>query len=390
MRKPPVGILLAAGRSERMGEAKALLELRGETFVARGARVLREGGCSRVVVVANPDTEATVAGDFEVVVNPRPEEGMLSSIRLAAARLDAQDTAIISLVDTPEIEPWWIVRLVRSARETDEILIPRFADGDGHPVLLTALGLTRVQEDLPRGLKSLIETAGPRARRVAFGGLRPLDCDTPEAYADLRIRHARAPISPPAPRPLAATALSFGLLLFASAATGILRDEPLYSLGDTRIYLFLWIAALAGGLRGVFDDLPGPLDLMPLSLLFLLLGAGRLRPYSGVSAYLLEALFAGFLLAGYEMALAVGRMLRSPSGRTRDEGSADVDRAILGAWWIGLVPPFAASIYYVDALDATVPRALAVIFTVPPFLFLGGTGLLLSVVAGRWRGRTRR
>ena len=45
------GLLLAAGEGRRMGVPKALVELRDQTLVERGVRLLHEGGCDPVVVV---------------------------------------------------------------------------------------------------------------------------------------------------------------------------------------------------------------------------------------------------------------------------------------------------------------------------------------------------
>lgn len=375
------GILLAAGRSERMGEAKALLEIRGETFVVRGIRILREGGCDRVVVVANPQTEEAIrraAPDAEVVANPRPEDGMISSIRLAAARLGEGTSAVVSLVDTPEIEPWWIRRLAASAREGDEILIPRFADGDGHPVLLTPAGLARLEEDLPRGLKSLIERSGARARRVPFGGPRALDCDTPEAYVDLRVRHARQAVSAPPPNPLFAVLAPTGILLLASLALGLLKGRPLIASGESAILHLLWIAGLAGAIRGAWDDLPGARDILPLAAMLTLWGAVRLRPYPGISAYLMEALFTGFLLASYQFGLATGRVLRNPPGRALAATGPSLDRIRLAVWWISLLPSLFAALEALGSLDAASDGPVSKVFAVPPFLAAGGAGLFLA------------
>ncbi len=45
------GVVLAAGRSERMGTPKALVELEGSTYLVRIANTARAGGAGGVVVV---------------------------------------------------------------------------------------------------------------------------------------------------------------------------------------------------------------------------------------------------------------------------------------------------------------------------------------------------
>ena len=63
------GIILAAGASSRMGSPKALLDYRGETFIARLARVL-SGACSPVIVVLGYHAEAirSVIPDHATIV----------------------------------------------------------------------------------------------------------------------------------------------------------------------------------------------------------------------------------------------------------------------------------------------------------------------------------
>src|SRR5207249_1891091 len=54
--RPRVGVVLAAGRSERLsrltgGRSKALVQLGGIPLVERAVRTLQKAGCERVVVV---------------------------------------------------------------------------------------------------------------------------------------------------------------------------------------------------------------------------------------------------------------------------------------------------------------------------------------------------
>src|SRR4029079_18049295 len=79
------GIILAAGASSRMGTPKALLDYRGETFVGRLVRVLQTT-CNPVIVVLGYHADALRAGipaGAQVVVNPDPSRGQLSSLQTA-------------------------------------------------------------------------------------------------------------------------------------------------------------------------------------------------------------------------------------------------------------------------------------------------------------------
>ena len=61
------GVVLAAGSGRRFGEPKAPVVVEGERLVDRAVRVLRQGGCSRVLVVLGAWV-GPVAG-AEVIVN---------------------------------------------------------------------------------------------------------------------------------------------------------------------------------------------------------------------------------------------------------------------------------------------------------------------------------
>src|SRR5688500_1372803 len=102
-------IVLAAGASSRMGQAKAALRLgqSGETVVARVVRTLLDVGVPRLVVVAGAHRDAVRAAmpalepRAQVIEHPGGERGQLSSL---LAGLDAIDeplleAALVTLVD---------------------------------------------------------------------------------------------------------------------------------------------------------------------------------------------------------------------------------------------------------------------------------------------------
>lgn len=128
-------IILAAGASSRMGQPKALLEYRGETFLDRLIGLF-EARCSTVVVVLGYHAEAIRKGVRRVarfVVNPYPERGMLSSLQTGLAALPAEcESFFFTPVDYPAISAATVARLAESQAA---VAIPRFAGKRGHPVL---------------------------------------------------------------------------------------------------------------------------------------------------------------------------------------------------------------------------------------------------------------
>lgn len=104
-------VVLAAGASTRLGQAKQLIEVGGESLLRRTARLAVAAGCAPVVVVLGSEadrmrTELTGVG-VETVVNPEWLEGMGSSVRYGVSALgtgNAMPSDILLLVcDQPQL-----------------------------------------------------------------------------------------------------------------------------------------------------------------------------------------------------------------------------------------------------------------------------------------------
>ena len=85
------GIVLAAGRGSRMGGPKALVEFEGVSFLGRVVKSMRRGGVGPITVVVAQGMEDVAeesrAAGADVVVNPRPERGQLSSFEVGVGGL---------------------------------------------------------------------------------------------------------------------------------------------------------------------------------------------------------------------------------------------------------------------------------------------------------------
>lgn len=111
--------LLAAGYSRRFGHAdKLAADLGGRPVLAWAAAAgLTVNAPHHVLVTSHSAHLPEGAAGYRTVVNPSPEQGMASSLRIAAK--EAQDTdasaLLILLADTPFIEPDHLRKLVASA-----------------------------------------------------------------------------------------------------------------------------------------------------------------------------------------------------------------------------------------------------------------------------------
>ncbi len=182
-------VILAAGRSTRMGSPKALLPLAGTTFLGRLMRVYDRLALP-LRVVLGPDWEAMVdqqpVPEQALLVNRRPEMGPLSSLRIALEAL-SPDTSGILLhpVDHPLVAEETIRRLVQAhIEQPGKILIPVFVGTPGHPTLFPSRLFRELREaPLEEGARSVVLADSARIVRLDTedaGVLRNID--TPEDY----------------------------------------------------------------------------------------------------------------------------------------------------------------------------------------------------------------
>jgi molybdenum cofactor cytidylyltransferase len=185
-------IVLAAGKSSRMGRTKALLPAgpSGETFLNRVVRVLREGGAAAIVVVIGGDAAAVRASlprdeaSLAVVENPHFEDGQLSSLHVGLAaveqRYDDIEAAMVTLVDLPLISPSTVRAVLDTFRAHPQapLVRPRRDDRYGHPVIFnrSIFGELRRADPL-KGAKPVVHAHAAEEVNV--------DVDDPGAFADI-------------------------------------------------------------------------------------------------------------------------------------------------------------------------------------------------------------
>jgi len=182
-------IVLSAGKSERMGSPKALLEYRGKTFLATILAAIASARLSSVVVVAGHHYDRIVRAfpNARVAFNPNYEQGMSTSVQAGIRALpDGLDGAAIFLVDHPIIDRQTIEALVAQL-SSGRIVVPVYEGRRGHPVLFAADLFAEILELSPdQGLNTVVKRNRDRVVEVIVenpGVLR--DIDTPEQFARL-------------------------------------------------------------------------------------------------------------------------------------------------------------------------------------------------------------
>ncbi|MDO8543729.1 MAG: molybdenum cofactor guanylyltransferase [Opitutaceae bacterium] len=110
----PSAVLLAAGRSIRMGSDKALLEVNGIALWRRQRDVLAAAGASEIFLSARPDQPwAETADGFNAVVRDVvPGFGPIAGITAALERA-AHSHLLVLAIDLPRMPAAWFGRLLR-------------------------------------------------------------------------------------------------------------------------------------------------------------------------------------------------------------------------------------------------------------------------------------
>ena len=140
-------IVLAAGRSSRMGRPKALLPIggAGQTFLSRILTTLRRAEVDDLLVVVGYEAEAVIASlgalDFpiRVVENRDYQRGQLTSLQagLLAADRPGVRGVLVTLVDVPLVTADTVRLVLEAYRRHRPAAVVRPVSGarHGHPVV---------------------------------------------------------------------------------------------------------------------------------------------------------------------------------------------------------------------------------------------------------------
>jgi molybdenum cofactor cytidylyltransferase len=187
-------ILLAAGNSSRMGQAKQLLDFCGKPLLRYTAEVALESQCGPVVVVlgarANELRPALDGLPVQIVENDRWPEGMGSSIQTGlralqdAAALSSTTGAILALADQPFVSSAFL-RSLADLHHTSgkQIIASRYSGTVGVPVYFSRDAFPLLMALKPdQGCKGVI-LGHPSNTHLVDCPDAALDIDTPEDYA---------------------------------------------------------------------------------------------------------------------------------------------------------------------------------------------------------------
>src|SRR5687768_16720832 len=190
-------IILAAGRSTRMGHSKPLLPYGGPggpSFVAQLVDVLKTSGFSEILVVGRPGDaplEAEAAGcGATFIENPDADRGQLSSLQAALTVLETRHGAQLEAVmvmpaDAPLISTTAVKQLLLVAdRSNAQIFRATHQGRHGHPVVFRRSTFAELHAADPNiGARAVVRADPERVHDVDVGEVGvTIDFDTPDQY----------------------------------------------------------------------------------------------------------------------------------------------------------------------------------------------------------------
>jgi len=188
-------IVLAAGRSSRMGMPKMLLPWGSDTIIEHVIGVLVQCGLSEIVVVTggnNALVEARLRDkSVNTVFNPNFARGeMLSSVQVGLESLPLACTgALICLGDQPQIQPKVVQDLLNLAGAGGASLVaPSYQNRRGHPWLVNRGYWPEILAlQPPLTLRDFLRAHTGQISYLTVDTASVLmDVDTPDEYAQQR------------------------------------------------------------------------------------------------------------------------------------------------------------------------------------------------------------
>ncbi|MBU2668320.1 nucleotidyltransferase family protein [Actinoplanes bogorensis] len=180
------GLVLAAGGSLRLGEAKQLLPFRGRTLLDATLDVARACGFDQLLVTLGGSAarvrERVDLTGCTVIENPAYSSGCGSSISTAVAAVN-QSALVLLLGDQPGVDASSVRKLLSA--ETP-LAVCRYDDGLGHPFLFRSSAFNDLSElHGDKAVWKLLHSGTYAVTEVPVAGPVPIDVDTRDDYERL-------------------------------------------------------------------------------------------------------------------------------------------------------------------------------------------------------------
>jgi len=157
-------VVLAAGKSERFGKNKMLVNVLGEPLIRRVVKNALSSQVNEVIVVLGymASEIEKVLRDLpcKIVLNENFEEGMSSSVKIGLSKVSREAEAVLFLPgDYPLVTAEDINKVISKFKETRaEIVIASYKGKPGHPILFSRKLFGEIKEirEEEQGLKAVV------------------------------------------------------------------------------------------------------------------------------------------------------------------------------------------------------------------------------------------
>jgi molybdenum cofactor cytidylyltransferase len=183
-------IILAAGKSERMGELKPFLRFSENlTFLERIIQVYHSRHITNLIIVVNDEVHQRMQklksmpnNHSKIIINPFPEYGRFYSIKLAMQELRNDSFVYLQNIDNPFVTEKTLLALKNEICDSD-FAVPVFEKQSGHPILLSAGVVTEIAQtkDNNSNLRIILSSFQKHEVEVHDPGIL-ININTPDDY----------------------------------------------------------------------------------------------------------------------------------------------------------------------------------------------------------------
>jgi molybdenum cofactor cytidylyltransferase len=187
-------IILAAGKSTRMGEPKALLKFGKQSFLETSIANFRAADIENIIVVLGHNAEIILQNVnpslAQFVINHNYQLGQFSSFQVGIRKLQPEAEGVfLALADQPQIGVSVIAQIVNAFYKNPErIVIPVFNGKRGHPPIFPKRLFSEILSSPPSQITSdVIRSNSELVYEVQIDDVRILrDIDTKEELLQIR------------------------------------------------------------------------------------------------------------------------------------------------------------------------------------------------------------
>ncbi|MCX6311187.1 MAG: NTP transferase domain-containing protein [Bacteroidetes bacterium] len=144
MKQATSAVVLAGGKSERMGCPKPYLDFQGKTFIEKIIETYKLADVENITVVFNKNYILPIwkkllnhlKSEARIIVNDNSTAGRFHSLKLGLDNITETDYCFIQNVDNPFVSPSLINTLYEN-KIPDAYTVPVHENHGGHPILIS-------------------------------------------------------------------------------------------------------------------------------------------------------------------------------------------------------------------------------------------------------------